>query len=45
VKEDVNYTPHVSIAKNISLEDFLKSWAYLKDLPYSQIQEDSGKEP
>lgn len=36
VKEDVNYTPHISIAKNISLEDFLKSWAYLKDLPYSQ---------
>jgi hypothetical protein len=36
VKEDINYTPHISIAKNISLEDFLKSWAYLKDLSYSQ---------
>lgn len=36
VKEDINYTPHIPIAKNISLEDFLKSWAYLKDLSYSQ---------
>jgi hypothetical protein len=36
VKEDINYTPHISIAKNIGLEDFLKSWAYLKDLSYSQ---------
>lgn len=36
VKEDVNYTPHVSIARNISHEDFLKSWPYLKDLSYSQ---------
>ena len=36
VKEDINYTPHISIAKNIGAEDFLKCWAYLKDLSYSQ---------
>lgn len=36
VKEDIHYTPHISIAKNIITEDFLKSWAYLKDLSYSQ---------
>ncbi len=36
VKEDIHYTPHISIAKNIATEDFLKSWAYLKDLSYSQ---------
>ena len=36
VKEDINYTPHIAIANNISIEDFLKSWAYLKDLSYSQ---------
>ena len=36
VKEDINYTPHITIAKNIVAEDFLKCWAYLKDLSYSQ---------
>lgn len=36
VKEDINFTPHITIAKNIGIEDFLKSWAYLKDLSYSQ---------
>ena len=36
VKEDINFTPHISIAKNMSIEDFLKCWAYLKDLSYSQ---------
>jgi hypothetical protein len=36
VKEDITYTPHIPIAKNIGIEDFLKSWAYLKDLSYSQ---------
>lgn len=36
VKEDIHYTPHISIAKNIGIEDFLKCWAYLKDLSYSQ---------
>jgi len=36
VKEDINFTPHITIAKNIGIEDFLKCWAYLKDLSYSQ---------
>lgn len=36
VREDMHYTPHITIAKNIGAEDFLKCWAYLKDLSYSQ---------
>ena len=36
VKEDISYTPHITVAKNIGAEDFLKSWPYLKDLSYSQ---------
>jgi hypothetical protein len=36
VKEDIHYTPHIPIAKNIGIEDFLKCWGYLKDLSYSQ---------
>jgi len=36
VKEDINYTPHISIARNIQPEDFLKTWLYLKDFHYSQ---------
>jgi 2'-5' RNA ligase len=35
VKEDEHYTPHITIAKNLSHEDFLKSWPYLKELNYS----------
>ena len=35
VKEDPNYVPHISIAKNLSNEDFLRSWPYLKGLNYS----------
>jgi len=35
VKEDVNFTPHITIAKNLSSEDFLKCWPYLKELNYS----------
>ncbi|HYI77313.1 MAG TPA: 2'-5' RNA ligase family protein [Chryseolinea sp.] len=36
VKEDINYTPHISIARNLESEDFLKTWLYLKDFHYSQ---------
>jgi len=36
VKEDINYTPHIPIAKNMQPEDFLKTWLYLKDFHYSQ---------
>ncbi len=36
VKKDVQYTPHITIAKKLTGEDFLKAWPYLKDLPYSQ---------
>ena len=36
VKENVDFTPHITIAKNLSDEDFLKCWPYLKSLHYSQ---------
>lgn len=36
VKEDINYTPHITIAKNMETEDFVKTWLYLKDFHYSQ---------
>ncbi|HTE29316.1 MAG TPA: 2'-5' RNA ligase family protein [Chryseolinea sp.] len=36
VRKDVQYTPNITIAKNLTAEDFLKAWPYLKDLPYSQ---------
>ncbi|HEY5749888.1 MAG TPA: 2'-5' RNA ligase family protein [Chryseolinea sp.] len=36
IKEDAHYTPHITVAKKLSAEDFLKAWPYLKDLPYSQ---------
>ena len=36
IKEDSGYTPHITIAKRLAAEDFLKAWPYLKDLPYSQ---------
>lgn len=35
VKEDADFTPHISIAKNLSDTDFLKCWPYLKGLNYS----------
>ena len=28
--------PHMSVARNLAAEDFLKCWPYLKDLHYSQ---------
>lgn len=36
IKEDPNFTPHITIAKKLSSEDFLKAWPHLKDLSYSQ---------
>lgn len=36
VKEDSGFTPHITIAKNLTTEDFVKVWPYLKNLPYSQ---------
>jgi 2'-5' RNA ligase len=33
--EDPNFTPHITIAKNLSSEDFLKCWPYLNELSYS----------
>jgi 2'-5' RNA ligase len=36
IKEDANFVPHITVARNLPAEDFLKTWPYLKDLPYSQ---------
>ena len=36
VMEDRNYKPHITVAKNMESEDFLKTWLYLKDFKYSQ---------
>ena len=36
IKEDAGFTPHITIARNLSDEDFLKCWPYLKGLNYSQ---------
>jgi 2'-5' RNA ligase len=35
VKEDAGFIPHITIAKNLTSEDFLKCWPYLKELNYS----------
>lgn len=35
VKEDANYVPHITIAKNLAVDDFLRCWPYLKSLNYS----------
>ncbi len=35
VKEASGFTPHISIARNLNDEDFLKCWPYLKSLNYS----------
>lgn len=35
VKEDPDYTPTITLAKNLSSEDFLKCWPYLNELNYS----------
>ncbi len=36
VKEEPSYTPCITIARNLSDEDYLKCWPYLKGLHYSQ---------
>jgi 2'-5' RNA ligase len=35
VKEDAHFTPHITIAKNLAMDDFLRCWPYLKGLNYS----------
>jgi 2'-5' RNA ligase len=35
VKEDSGYVPHIPIARNLEMEDFLRCWPYLKGLNYS----------
>lgn len=35
VKEDSGYTPHITIAKNLAMDEFLRCWPYLKGLNYS----------
>ena len=35
VKEDPDYIPHITIAKNLAINDFLRCWPYLKGLRYS----------
>jgi 2'-5' RNA ligase len=35
VKEDSGYVPHISIARNLAMDDFLRCWPYLKGLNYS----------
>ena len=35
VKEDPEFIPHITIARNLSINDFLRCWPYLKGLHYS----------
>jgi 2'-5' RNA ligase len=35
VKEDPNFIPHITIARNLAINDFLRCWPYLKGLRYS----------
>jgi 2'-5' RNA ligase len=35
VREDPDFIPHIPIARNISNQDFLRCWPYLKGLKYS----------
>jgi 2'-5' RNA ligase len=35
VKENASFTPHITIAKNLTMDDFLRCWPYLKGLKYS----------
>lgn len=35
VMRESSFVPHISIAKNIVMEDFLRCWPYLKGLNYS----------
>ena len=34
VKEDENFIPHITIARNLDNDDFLRCWPYLKGLHY-----------
>lgn len=34
VKEDPNFIPHITIARNLEVDDFLRCWPYLKSLRY-----------
>jgi hypothetical protein len=35
VKEDPQYIPHITVARNLAIDDFLRCWPYLKGLNYS----------
>jgi 2'-5' RNA ligase len=35
VKEEANFTPHIGITKNLTVDEFLRCWPYLKGLNYS----------
>jgi 2'-5' RNA ligase len=35
VKEEEHFTPHITIAKNLTVDEFLRCWPYLKGLHYS----------
>ena len=35
VREDPQYIPHITIARNLAINDFLRCWPYLKGLRYS----------
>lgn len=35
VREDPDFTPHIPIARNLAINDFLRCWPYLKGLRYS----------
>lgn len=35
VREDPEYIPHITIARNLAINDFLRCWPYLKGLRYS----------
>jgi 2'-5' RNA ligase len=36
IKEDSGFTPHITLARKLAGEDFLKVWPYLNELSYSQ---------
>lgn len=35
VREDRDFVPHITIARNLAIHDFLRCWPYLKGLRYS----------
>jgi len=34
--KDASFTPHITLIKNVDMEDFQKAWSYLNDFSYSQ---------